>query len=508
MKSEETRNLILAIVLSAIVLIGWSYLFPQKPRPIPPATPVAAETANPSTGAAHVAPGAAAAPGTTVARPEALAASPRVKLEAPAIGGSINLDGGVIDDVFLKGYRQTINPSSPDVVLFSPVSAPAPYWAETGFVTADKAVKTPNRATRWTSSGGDLTPSHPITLTWDNGEGLVFTREIAVDDKYMFTVIDKVENKGDKPVSLNPYALIQRTGAPKPSGYSCARRLRGVRRRRRAEGAPTPASTRRPTGQGDEVDRRMVRLFRPLLGLRDRAGTNRARRGALLCLWARGAAGLSDGFRRPIRRSRARRLGRATDAHIRRRARSLHHRQIHRHARNQETRPPDRLGLALFRHQADVPPHRFHLQICRQFRLGDPVRDRDRQGCVLPARQPELPLDGEDEAHPAEAGRAEGAISWRRAEAATGADGADAQGRRQPCGGLLCQCCRRSPCLFSLYKRVLDHVGDAPCAVHRLDKGPLGPRPDKHVQSVRAYPVRSDGASRCSVHSCIWAFGL
>jgi YidC/Oxa1 family membrane protein insertase len=223
MNSEDSRNLILAIVLSAIVLIGWSYLFPQKTRPTPPIAPVATGTANPANPSANnaTAPGGAApAQVAAVPRADALAASPRVTIDAPGIGGSINLDGGEIDDVFLKAYRETIDPKSPNVVLFSPATSAEPYWAETGFVTPDKAVKTPNRTTRWSSSGGDLTPAHPITLTWDNGEGLIFTREIAIDDKYMFTVNDKIENKGTASVSVRPYGLIRRVGTPKVSGYS------------------------------------------------------------------------------------------------------------------------------------------------------------------------------------------------------------------------------------------------------------------------------------------------
>ena len=220
MNSEETRNLILAIVLSAIVLIGWNYLFAPKSRPATSVNPpVAAGMANP-VGAAVTAPAGAAGDETVASRAEALSANPRVKVDAPGVGGSINLTGGEIDDIFLKGYRDTIDPNSPHVVLFSPVGGAEPYWAETGFVSADKAVKPPNRTTRWKASGGDLTPGHPVTLTYDNGEGLAFTREIAVDDKYMFTVTDKVENKGDKPVSLRPYALILRRGAPKSSGFA------------------------------------------------------------------------------------------------------------------------------------------------------------------------------------------------------------------------------------------------------------------------------------------------
>jgi YidC/Oxa1 family membrane protein insertase len=221
MNAEESRNLILAIVLSAIVLIGWNYFFAPKPHPqLSANAPVGAGTANPAANSAAAPQSAPAVADVVKPRDEVLAATSRVKLDAPGVGGSINLVGGQIDDVFFKAYHDTIDPKSPNVVLFSPAGAAEPYWAETGFVTPDKSVKTPTRDTSWTSRGDELTPSHPVTLTYDNGEGLVFTREIAVDDKYMFTVTDKVENKGDKPISLRPYALILRRGTPKVGGYS------------------------------------------------------------------------------------------------------------------------------------------------------------------------------------------------------------------------------------------------------------------------------------------------
>jgi YidC/Oxa1 family membrane protein insertase len=215
MKSEDTRNLILAIVLSAIVLIGWNYFFAPPPRPaiVPNAPAVAGAPANLPTGGA---------PALDVPKPraEALAENPRLVIDAPSVGGSINLVGARLDDLFLKDYRDTIKPDSPHVVLFSPAGSVEPYWAETGFVSADKSVATPNRTTKWQASDGPLSPGHPATLTYDNGAGLVFTREIAVDDKFLFTVTDKVENKGDKAVSLRPYALVLKDGAPKSSGTS------------------------------------------------------------------------------------------------------------------------------------------------------------------------------------------------------------------------------------------------------------------------------------------------
>ena len=225
MKSEESRNLILAIVLSAIVLIGWNFFLAPK---LPGGTPVAPSTLSAANTPASTNPqGAAGAPVTAPAslapvetRDEALAATKRVAIDTPALGGSIDLTGGLIDDVFLKAYRETIDPNSPNIKLLSPANGPNAYWAETGYVAEGAAAKTPTRSTQWSASADTLKVDQPVTLSFDNGEGLTFKREIAVDDRYMFTVTDSVENTGAQSVSLRPYALILRRGKPQVSGYA------------------------------------------------------------------------------------------------------------------------------------------------------------------------------------------------------------------------------------------------------------------------------------------------
>ncbi len=219
MNSEDTRNLFLAIALSVLVMAGWQYFYagPLYQREhqaqtqansvagteqAAPAQPGAAQQASaPAPGA----PGAPAPPGAAVAETvgAALAASPRVAIDTPSVGGSINLRGGQIDDVVLKDYRETIDKKSPLIRLFSPGGAPNAYWAETGFVSAS-GVKTPNRDTVWTADVKTLTPDQPVTLTWDNGAGLVFKRVVAVDDKYMFTVTDSVVNSGASAAIVTP----------------------------------------------------------------------------------------------------------------------------------------------------------------------------------------------------------------------------------------------------------------------------------------------------------------
>ena len=135
--------------------------------------------------------------------------------------GSISLKGGRIDDVSLKGYRETPDANSPHIVLLSPPGSPQPYFAETGFVgQPGSSVALPKPDTLWQADSNELTETKPVTLTWDNGQGLLFQRTISVDPQYMFTVKDTVENKGGSAVSLYPYAFVRRIGTPAVSGYA------------------------------------------------------------------------------------------------------------------------------------------------------------------------------------------------------------------------------------------------------------------------------------------------
>jgi YidC/Oxa1 family membrane protein insertase len=226
MNSEDSRNLILAIVLSVLVLIGWNYFYagPQMQKDRQAQTQSQTQTngaapAGRSGASAPLSGAAAAAPAQT--RPQALAASKRIAIDTASLGGSINLTGGLIDDLKLKGFHETIDPNSPTITLFSPQGGPDPYWAETGFVAEPgAAAKLPNRDTVWTSDSDRLTAEKPVILTYDDGAGLVFHRTIAVDNKYMFTVKDSMENKGAEPVTVHPYALILRRGKPNVAGYA------------------------------------------------------------------------------------------------------------------------------------------------------------------------------------------------------------------------------------------------------------------------------------------------
>lgn len=227
---EENRNLIVAIVLSVAVLIGWQYFFAapqadkqrqaaqqQQTTQVTPNAPTPSQAGGPSAPVPGTVPSTPAAP-VVESREAALARTPRVAIDTPAIAGSINLRGGRIDDVALKNYHETVDPRSPKIVLLSPAGTQNPYYAEFGWLGAE-AGPLPNAETVWTADRQTLTPSTPVTLSWDNGQGLVFRRTITVDDKFMFTVKSTVENRGSAPVTLQSYGLVSRHGKPTTLGY-------------------------------------------------------------------------------------------------------------------------------------------------------------------------------------------------------------------------------------------------------------------------------------------------
>ncbi len=239
----DQKNMLLAILLSVAVLLGWQYFYAtpkvqqerERRARVEAQTKTGGQTATPTPsvgGEAPSAPGggtsgapvqsAGSAPvALAISREAALAKSKRAAITTPSLTGSVNLTGGRIDDISLVKYHETIDRTSPNIVLFSPANAPKPYFAEHGWVAGPgEAVKLPGRDTIWQVAGdARLSPEQPLELAWDNGEGLVFRRTIKVDDNYMFSIADEVENKSSKNIVLFPYARVFRGGTPKIEGF-------------------------------------------------------------------------------------------------------------------------------------------------------------------------------------------------------------------------------------------------------------------------------------------------
>ena len=228
---SDQKNLIIAIAVSVAIMLGFQFFVeaPKQERLRQEQAALQAQTQS-----APQAPGVPAAPGASGSLPQlpslaqqvdaaanrdkALAASPRVRIEGKRLTGSLNLVGGRIDDVVMPEYKETLAPNSQPIHLLSPTGGPEPYYAEFGWTVAGGGVALPDAQTRWTADRDVLQTGQSVTLTWDNGQGLVFRRIVALDDNYLFTVTQKVENKGDKAITLFPYALMSRHGTPKTDG--------------------------------------------------------------------------------------------------------------------------------------------------------------------------------------------------------------------------------------------------------------------------------------------------
>ncbi|WP_404380418.1 membrane protein insertase YidC [Caenispirillum salinarum] len=230
---SEQRNLILAIVASLVILLGFEFLWPKPDQPpVEQAQQTQTQAPGqsgdvPTPGADVPAPGAApqapgAAPGMTApsSRDAALAQSnQRVRIDTPALKGSMNLVGARIDDLTLREYHVEPDESSPLIDLLSPAGSPNPYYAEFGWVAGGTGIDVPGSDTVWTTDAQTLSPGNPVTLTWQNPQGIEFQRVISINDKFMFRVEQTVTNTTDQPVTLYPYGLIARVGTPQTAGF-------------------------------------------------------------------------------------------------------------------------------------------------------------------------------------------------------------------------------------------------------------------------------------------------
>ena len=206
----ETKNIVLAVVLSMIIMFGWQYYYQG------PAIQKAEEQAK-----VELSKPAAEAAVPLQNRDTLIAASPRVKIETDQFSGSINLAGAQLDDLKLLKHTVDANPASGAVTLLSPSGAPNAFYVEQGIVAQQAgAVVVPDSKTLWTApAGAILTLDKPLTLTWNNGSGLAFERMISISDDYLFTVKQTVTNTSAAAVNLLPYGRVQRQDTPVIAGY-------------------------------------------------------------------------------------------------------------------------------------------------------------------------------------------------------------------------------------------------------------------------------------------------
>ena len=211
---DQNKNLILATVLSFAVIVAWTTLFPPEELPVDPAAQVTALADDPALpGVDAVASNAT----TPTEAPEPAAQAPRVPIETAQFSGSISLLGGRIDDLSLTQYRETIDEDANIVQLLRPVGENGAYFATFGWTATDglDATAVPGPDTIWSvESGQTLTPATPVTLVWDNDTGQIFRTEVSVDDEFMFSFAQSLENVSGAPISARPYGLLRRHGIP------------------------------------------------------------------------------------------------------------------------------------------------------------------------------------------------------------------------------------------------------------------------------------------------------
>jgi YidC/Oxa1 family membrane protein insertase len=203
---NNSKNLILAVVLSALVLFGWTWVANKYfPTANPPSTKVVNGQQQPVPQAQPV----PAAPKALRSREQVLASTPRVKIETPSLLGSINLKGAQIDDLQLVRHRESIAKDSAPVRLLSPLGAPGAYITSFGW-TAEGATA-PDLNSVWTADSAKLTPGHPVTLTTQTPDGIRFQMRISIDDGYLFTIDRRVVNGSAKPVVIHPIGFVSRS---------------------------------------------------------------------------------------------------------------------------------------------------------------------------------------------------------------------------------------------------------------------------------------------------------
>ncbi len=211
---QDTRNIIIFIVCAMVLWFAYDHFIIQ-PRE---------ESLKRVAAAGPTGPAAVRAVEKIIPREEALAASgDRLDIDAPEVSGTIATTGIRLDDLTLKNYYMTLEKKD-RVVILSPAGAEHSNYADISWISgADEQVAVPNKNTAWSvKDKGDLASGKPLVMSWDNGQGLVFEREIAIDEHYMFTVTQRVTNKTGKAVTLYPYASIARRGHPpadRSAGY-------------------------------------------------------------------------------------------------------------------------------------------------------------------------------------------------------------------------------------------------------------------------------------------------
>ena len=206
----DQKNLLLAIVASLAILLGFQFLFPSEEINLNKQGEENTDSIIPIPENSNI---------DISSREDIISESSRINIGNDLIEGTLALTGGRIDDILLKNYFETLEDDSQNIKLFSPKGSVNPYFAEYGWVSnSSKNIKLPDNNSIWIADKNSLSANQSVTLTWNNNEGIIFKRKISLDDEYMFTIEQTVINTTQNDIILYPYGLISRAGIPELSG--------------------------------------------------------------------------------------------------------------------------------------------------------------------------------------------------------------------------------------------------------------------------------------------------
>ena len=208
---ENQKNLFLAIIISMAIIFGFQLLVPQPER-----VPVTEETNTQESVSLDI-------QGTTSAilldRNQVLEETVRVTFDNSKIKGSINLEGGIIDDLVLEEYRETLDPTSDFIGFLNPLGSEDAYYLDTGWVSPDSSIELPNNKSKWTADKSSIGINDPVKITWTNTQNITFEKIITLDEHYLFNVDQRVINNSDKSFDLYPFGLSKRQGLPEMQNF-------------------------------------------------------------------------------------------------------------------------------------------------------------------------------------------------------------------------------------------------------------------------------------------------
>ena len=209
---ENQKNLFLAIVISMAIIFGFQLLVPQPER-VPVSEDQTVEQSSVDLDIQNT------NSQIIINRDEVISSSGRISFDNGKIKGSINLEGGIIDDLVLEEFRETLDPTSDLIEFLNPLGSQDAFYLDTGWVSSDSTLELPNNKSIWKTDKNSMGINDPVKLFWSNSQGITFEKIVSLDENYLFNVDQRVINNSDKSFDLFPFGLSKRQGIPEMQNF-------------------------------------------------------------------------------------------------------------------------------------------------------------------------------------------------------------------------------------------------------------------------------------------------